>query len=785
MKTNRQKSKPIAFSRFLSAKAYRRPSFLEELRADFGLSGRRLLRFVSVIILCTMTAMLLRGIGNTIAYLSDTEISADNAFTAGNLDFELETHDATSSICAALPLEKTIHITNFGNPFKYTASTSALTGDVCDYVTLTADINGGEPEYSGPVKAFNFGPMTFADGEDWTFKLSIASTTPIELAGQTCAFTFDFEGSQTRHNLAFPTGFSDFEQLSGDIQAPFCEQFEVRSYGYWKTHPEVYLPLLPVFLGATTTDANGNATGTNEIINTQTKVNKVFNASDSVMRNKLRKQLLAMKFNIFNFHIDAYVPDGQPYNMDELVEQADAMLRQSPPPSDAELEAMKNLLEGVNIAIFIRICACTPPPPPDSCALRLTKTVDKAEAAPGDELTYHLTLDNYGTKVCTGGGVRIDDNYPATLEYLGYTSNRSLNAVYRSTGFIEWNFGSVYPDDPIIEIDFRLKVVDNSGCNKVQCDSTIVNSAKYWSNQTDWSAPVTAETLVVCPSAPDAGKIMINEFLPNPNGSDNAHKPGGEWVELYNAGGSSVDVDGWKIYDNNDSHYVMITPANTDSGSTLIAPLGFLVVYRNGDSDFALNNEGGDSVRLYDGPISSSVLIDFYVYTTDAPSGKSYARIPDGSTNWVDPLPTPGEENSLVGADTVFGPAIAEEGEDGYVAPEPVPAAPDPVLMPDTTTPEPAVDQNPIASPTPTDIITPPDTTPPSDPVDPPALTTIDTIPADTTIVATDAPLTTPEPTPDQSNPNDVTLISQPIAPAPPELILPETPPINDTGTGI
>ena len=785
MKTNRQKSKPIAFSRFLSAKAYRRPSFLEELRADFGLSGRRLLRFVSVIILCTMTAMLLRGIGNTIAYLSDTEISADNAFTAGNLDFELETHDATSSICAALPLEKTIHITNFGNPFKYTASTSALTGDVCDYVTLTADINGGEPEYSGPVKAFNFGPMTFADGEDWTFKLSIASTTPIELAGQTCAFTFDFEGSQTRHNLAFPTGFSDFEQLTGDIQAPFCEQFEVRSYGYWKTHPEVYLPLLPVFLGATTTDAYGNATGTNEIINTQTKVNKVFNATDSVMRNKLRKQLLAMKFNIFNFHIDAYVPDGQPYNMDELVEQADAMLRQSPPPSDAELEAMKNILEGVNIAVFVRICACTPPPPPDSCALRLTKTVDKAEAAPGDELTYHLTLDNYGTKVCTGGGVRIDDNYPATLQYLGYTSNRSLNAVYRSTGFIEWNFGSVYPDDPVIEIDFRLKVVDNSGCSKVQCDSTIVNSAKYWSNQTDWSAPVTAETLVTCPSAPDAGKILINEFLPNPNGYDNAHKPGGEWVELYNAGGTSVDVDGWKIYDESDSHYIIISSANTDTGSTLIAPLGFLVVYRDGDSDFALDNTGGDSVRLYDGPISSSVLIDSYTYTSDAPTGKSYARIPDGSANWVDPLPTPGEENSLIGADAVFGPAIPEEGEDGYVAPVTGSSAADPVLIPYTTTPEPAIDQNPIASPTPTDIITPPDTTPPSDPVDPPALTSTETIPADTTVVEPAPETPAPALPADQSNPNDVTLISQPIAPAPPELILPETPPINDTGAGI
>jgi len=783
MKANSQKFRQAGFSEFLLTKnSGMKKNRAVKTRADFGFFGGRLLRLTALILLFTMSTALLRGIGGTVAYLSDNEISNNNEFVAGTLDFSLNSQVSTDSICVTprTPLQKTISITNLGNPLRYQTLTNNFSGAVCDYVWLEANINGGAPEYSGPVKDFDYGLTEFSDPDDWNFVLSTSTTTPLELQGQTCEFTFDFQGAQTRNNLTFPTGFSDFENSPTTVQAPYCEDFEVRSYGFWKTHPEVYVPLLPVFMGATTTDEFGNAIGTDEIIDTQTKVNKIFNATNSVMRNNLKKQLLAMKFNIFNFHIDSYIPDGETENMDAIVERADGLLRQHPEPPLSELEAMKDLLERVNTMTFVRICSCEPPPPPESCALRLTKTADKAEVAPGSEVNYHLTLDNYGTKVCTGGGVRIKDYYNSSvLEYLSYTSNRTLRNFYRSNGYIEWNFGEVYPSDPLIEIDLKMRVRANA-----QCESTVTNTARFWSNQTDLGAPVTAESTVVC-APPASGNIVINEFLPNPVGSDSARKPGGEWVELYNMGSGSVNVAGWWLYDNNNSHKLSITTSNTDTGGTIVAPGGFLVVYRNGDDDFALNNEHGDSVRLFDGSISSgATLIDSYTYTSNAPAGKSFARIPDGSTNWVDPIPTPGEENSLVGADAVFGPAIAEEGEDGYIAPEAVitptetsenPPNPlyqgggtnDPALIPDTAPAEtPVSDAEQISTTTPADISAP--EAPASDqPTEPAA-----------------EPTTTTEQPTTPTNPSDTTLITQPLAPIPPELIIPEAPVVTDGGSG-
>jgi len=140
--------------------------------------------------------------------------------------------------------------------------------------------------------------------------------------------------------------------------------------------------------------------------------------------------------------------------------------------------------------------------------------------------------------------------------------------------------------------------------------------------------------------------IVINEFMPDPAGSDVAAKPGGEWVELYNKGTATEDVSGWVLYDNDDSHELYITSLNTNTGGTIIGSGEWLVIYRDGDSDFNLNNDA-DAVRLFTGyPASNHTLIDSHTYSTEKPEGSSYQRIPDGSSNWVDPVPTPGKKNT-------------------------------------------------------------------------------------------------------------------------------------------
>ena len=143
--------------------------------------------------------------------------------------------------------------------------------------------------------------------------------------------------------------------------------------------------------------------------------------------------------------------------------------------------------------------------------------------------------------------------------------------------------------------------------------------------------------------------VLINEFMPNPSGSDTGVLGGeldGEWVELFNPTAGPADVTGFMLYDNDNTHALPITTANTDTGSTVIPSLGFLVVYREGDADFQLNNAGGDSVRLLSADIGSGgTLIDSHAYVRDAADEKSFARVPDGSSNWIDPEGTPGMPN--------------------------------------------------------------------------------------------------------------------------------------------
>lgn len=209
--------------------------------------------------------------------------------------------------------------------------------------------------------------------------------------------------------------------------------------------------------------------------------------------------------------------------------------------------------------------------------------------------------------------------------------------------------------------------------------------------------------------ASNPADIVLNEYLPNPDpsaggmnfGNDNDSKPFGEWIELYNKGLVAQDIAGWYITDASGgvgNTHAVIGPGNTNTGSTIIAPGGWLVVFMNKPS---LNNTG-DEIHLY--PVGSLVAVDSTSYNdpssdcendptqgtgnvgtgqTGTPGNgpnadcvanqvapnKSYARIPDGTGPWIDPVPTPGTPNIL---DEV-PPEPAAEPIPEEPAPEPVP----------------------------------------------------------------------------------------------------------------
>jgi hypothetical protein len=126
----------------------------------------------------------------------------------------------------------------------------------------------------------------------------------------------------------------------------------------------------------------------------------------------------------------------------------------------------------------------------------------------------------------------------------------------------------------------------------------------------------------------DSPKILINEILPSPAGSDATD----EWIEIFNPNNFEFNLSGWKIQDTTGKTKIYIFPKGTK-----ILAKGFLVLKRP-ESKITLNNNG-DGLKLID---SSGKTIDEISYQK-AQKGKSFNRGEDGWF-WSENL-TPGAEN--------------------------------------------------------------------------------------------------------------------------------------------
>lgn len=116
--------------------------------------------------------------------------------------------------------------------------------------------------------------------------------------------------------------------------------------------------------------------------------------------------------------------------------------------------------------------------------------------------------------------------------------------------------------------------------------------------------------------------IYLSELLPNPS-TDEASD---EFIELYNAGSTAVDLTGWSLSDATDKTYTL---------SSTIAAGSYLAIYRS-DSGIALNNTG-DTAELYN---PNTVVQDSIEYTDSADDDISYALTKTGDWTWTT-TPTP------------------------------------------------------------------------------------------------------------------------------------------------
>lgn len=125
------------------------------------------------------------------------------------------------------------------------------------------------------------------------------------------------------------------------------------------------------------------------------------------------------------------------------------------------------------------------------------------------------------------------------------------------------------------------------------------------------SGAFTTNTTVTRGAANDcASPVKINEV------ESDGGTPG-DWIELHNPGPLAIDVSGFIVRDNDDTHTYIIPVGTT------IAAGGYLVVE---EAALGFGLGGADSARLFD---ANGALTDSYVWTTHA--GATYGRCPNGS----------------------------------------------------------------------------------------------------------------------------------------------------------
>jgi hypothetical protein len=176
--------------------------------------------------------------------------------------------------------------------------------------------------------------------------------------------------------------------------------------------------------------------------------------------------------------------------------------------------------------------------------------------------------------------------------------------------------------------------------------------------------------------------LYINEFLAlNRDGLKDEAGDEDDWIELYNAGDTDLDIGGMHLSD------VLRWPSWwVIPDGTVVPAHGYAILWADDEPDegplhasFGLSGEG-ERITLYDSHEHSFGFIDA-VYFGPQQSDVSYGCYPDGGDTWGAMPPTPGEANQLMpptiagvhhspaypsAADTVTVEATVTD--DGYVA---------------------------------------------------------------------------------------------------------------------
>ncbi|MBI2033923.1 MAG: lamin tail domain-containing protein [Candidatus Liptonbacteria bacterium] len=132
--------------------------------------------------------------------------------------------------------------------------------------------------------------------------------------------------------------------------------------------------------------------------------------------------------------------------------------------------------------------------------------------------------------------------------------------------------------------------------------------------------------------------VVINEWLPNPFGSDED----GEWIEILNSGGEKINLSGLYVENKKGQKYFLKGELEGNK---------FLVLKRK-ETRIVLTNQD-EKISLYD---AKNNLVEGSGFFGEAPEGKSFSRASSDHFVFLDPTPglPNGKEELLTSAAALY-----------------------------------------------------------------------------------------------------------------------------------